>query len=44
MKISDLLDLIEDDSVPIREKDIIASEQILEAAMTKFVQKKTILL
>lgn len=35
MKISDLLDLIEDDSVPIREKDIIASEQILEAAMTK---------
>ncbi|MBQ7736271.1 MAG: hypothetical protein IJT62_00380 [Oscillospiraceae bacterium] len=35
MKISDLLDLIEDDSVPIREKNIIASERIMEAAMTK---------
>ncbi len=35
MKISDLLDFIEDDSVPIREKNIIASERIMEAAMTK---------
>jgi len=35
MKISDLLDLIEDDSVPIREKDIIASERIMEVTMAK---------
>ena len=35
MKISYLHDLIEDDSVPVREKEIIASEQILEATMMK---------
>ena len=35
MKISDLFDLIEDDSVPIREKNIIASERIMEAALAK---------
>ena len=40
MKISDLLDLIEDDSVPIREKDIIASERIMEAAMNKIRTEK----
>ena len=40
MKISDLLDLIEDDSVPIREKDLIASERIMEAAMTKIHAEK----
>lgn len=40
MKISDLLDLIEDDSVPIREKDIIASERIMEATMTKIRAEK----
>lgn len=40
MKISDLLDLIEDDSVPIREKDIIASERIMEAAMAKIRAEK----
>ena len=35
MKISDLLDVIEDDTVPIREKDIIASERIMEVTMAK---------
>ena len=40
MKISDLLDLIEDDSVPVREKEIIASQRILEAAMTKVRAEK----
>ena len=40
MKISDLLDLIEDDFVPIREKDIIASERIMEATMTKIRTEK----
>lgn len=35
MKISDLLDVIEDDTVPIREKDIIASERIKEVTMSK---------
>ena len=40
MKISDFLDPIEDDSVPIREKDIIASERIMEATMTKIRAEK----
>ena len=35
MKISDLLDVIEDDTVPIREKNIIASERIMEVTMAK---------
>lgn len=35
MKISDLLDVIEDDTVPIREKSIIASERIMEVTMRK---------
>ena len=35
MKISDLLDVIEDDTVPIREKDIIASARIMEVTMAK---------
>lgn len=35
MKISDLLDVIEDDTVPIREKDIIASARIMEVTMKK---------
>ena len=35
MTISDLLDVIEDDTVPIQEKDIIASERIMEVTMAK---------
>lgn len=35
MKISDLLDIIEDDTVPIQEKNIIASERIMEVTMAK---------
>ena len=35
MKISDLLDLIEDDSVSLREREIIASERIREVTMKK---------
>ncbi len=40
MKISDLLDLIEDDSVPLREREYAASERILEAVMTKIHAEK----
>ena len=35
MKISDLLDVIEDDTVSIREQEIIASERIMEVTMEK---------
>ena len=41
MKISDLLDVIEDDTVPIREKNIIASERIMEVTMRKIHESKT---
>lgn len=41
MKISDLLDVIEDDTVPIPEKDIIASERIKEVTMKKIHENES---
>ncbi len=35
MKISDLLDVIEDDTVPIQEKNIVSSERIMELTLAK---------
>ena len=35
MRISDLLDVMEDDTVPVREKEIIASGRIMEVTMAK---------
>lgn len=40
MRISDMMDAIEDDTVPIMEKEIIASERIMEATMAKIHVKK----
>lgn len=35
MKISDFLDVMEDDSVSIRERNVIPVERIVEATMSK---------